>query len=629
MFRRTTGGSIRFAFLPTTLPESDSTFNKSELIEIQGIFQNVAEDFLPLDVNVTTRYPGVEGLKRSSASDNEYGIRVVVTQQSGSFGARTGGLAKRNSFVDSRDTPAFVFNKGVNNAAWTISHEAGHTLGLTHDGLNGKDYHPGVGSGPTSWGPIMGGAFGKSLTQWSDGSYVGANNHQDDLSVMTRAATGIQLRNDDVGNSRGSADLLKRTGDRFSDWGTITSRADVDFYKFSVEDSEVTLSVKPFQGQGNLDVVAKLYSSSGELIKTSDLKSSVAATFAENLKKGTYYLAVDGAGLEGRYSDYGSLGFYSIEGLVKAQETTVDGNAIGESGTVQQVDHLWRKVQLQKSFKDPVVIGGPATSNDEAAGVVQIRNVNSNSFEIRIQNWDNSPSERLGELVSYVVVEAGKHDLPDGRRLVAGNGYLSDKFRRIGFGEHFKTPPVVLGQVISERGDTAVKTRIEGVNTGSFGTLLQKGEAHDEAHPFERFSFLAIDSSGDNATDMLASSIQKVAHDARQIQVFNQMGAAPVVLAHTQTRNDDDPGTLRMRTSAGGKLSLYYQEEKSADAEVEHHDEQLGYLMLRPGLLIAAEPQTEIKTDIDSVFGREKFELEGASSDFAALDRFLSKTNRG
>ena len=153
-----------------------NSFSNSELIEIQRQFQNVAEDFLPFDVNVTTRDPGVAALVKDSASDQFYGIRSLNTQYTDGFGNGTGGIAYLNSFSYSTDTPVFAFNKGENNGGMTNSHEIGHSLGLNHDGLGSQTYHPGTGSGPTGWGPIMGAPFGKNLTQWSNGDYTDATN---------------------------------------------------------------------------------------------------------------------------------------------------------------------------------------------------------------------------------------------------------------------------------------------------------------------------------------------------------------------------------------------------------------------------------------------------------------------
>jgi hypothetical protein len=44
----------------------------------RSIWRNVAEDFAPWDVDVTTEDPGVEGLRRSGSTDLAFGIRVAI-----------------------------------------------------------------------------------------------------------------------------------------------------------------------------------------------------------------------------------------------------------------------------------------------------------------------------------------------------------------------------------------------------------------------------------------------------------------------------------------------------------------------------------------------------------------------
>jgi len=61
---------------------------------------------------------------------------------------------------------------GINDlVAEAASHEAAHNLGLSHDRRAGEAYYRGHGdrTDPTSWGPIMGAPYGKSVTQWSLG----------------------------------------------------------------------------------------------------------------------------------------------------------------------------------------------------------------------------------------------------------------------------------------------------------------------------------------------------------------------------------------------------------------------------------------------------------------------------
>ena len=90
--------------------DNSSSFSAAELIEIQIQFQNVAEDFAPFDVNITTKDPGVAALTRSSFFDQNFGVRVVSTQATEGFGNGIGGVAFLNSFNDAIDNPVFVLS---------------------------------------------------------------------------------------------------------------------------------------------------------------------------------------------------------------------------------------------------------------------------------------------------------------------------------------------------------------------------------------------------------------------------------------------------------------------------------------------------------------------------------------
>ena len=151
-------------FDPFDTEGDPANFSDAELIELQLQFQNMAEDFLAFDVNITTKDPGLDALIRSGPGDDEYGIRVVNTQPTEEFGGFC-GIAFLNSFGSNIDNPVFTVCNGPRNGALVHSHEVGHALGLRHDGLDGLSYHPGAGSGEDSWGPIMGAPFGAKVTQ--------------------------------------------------------------------------------------------------------------------------------------------------------------------------------------------------------------------------------------------------------------------------------------------------------------------------------------------------------------------------------------------------------------------------------------------------------------------------------
>ncbi len=305
---------------------------------------------------------------------DRWGIRVVVAGDSGEWLPSdigiVGGIAFVGSFNSGRDTPTFVFQSNlggtsgaVNGISEAASHEVGHTMGLDHDGLFrfntttgqqdpnfNQTYYGGHGSGVNSWGPIMGAAFSRNLTQWSQGEYHSgplsrdpspddgrrhyqyeANNSvpfgngpaQDDLSIIA-GGNGFSFRPDDHGDTLATATpLTEVTPSVFHDTGIITKRTDLDWFSFTVpqltgfEVTGVDIRVNPAAFKPNLDLAVDLFDSSGQLITFSSPEGRLDGTITFVLEPGkTYYLRVDGVSFKNTevgYSDYGSLGYYEVD----------------------------------------------------------------------------------------------------------------------------------------------------------------------------------------------------------------------------------------------------------------------------------------------------------------------------
>ena len=340
-----------------------AVFNTEELSRIQQIWQRVAADYAPFDVDVTTQAPPTDWLIKSNRTDPNYGIRVVITSY-GPSSSTAGGIAIVNSFNAGTDTPCFVYNKSLTGVAEAISHEVGHTLGLSHDGTSGSAYYYGNGSSETSWAPIMGVGYNKNVTTWDNGTYYGSNNGSasanygrgpNDMSVITTNGFGYQL--DQIGNAPSSAAALTITGGVVRQFGRIETSLDSDFYSFQLKSSgNVNLKFDPYcyrafvdrdglwggsklvytapvsdgnsgtpyaDNGTNLDLSVGLYSSSGSLLGTFN-GAGLATTLAwSNLAAGTYYLKLDGVGAgkptgstPSGYNDYGSVGNYLITGTI-------------------------------------------------------------------------------------------------------------------------------------------------------------------------------------------------------------------------------------------------------------------------------------------------------------------------
>jgi hypothetical protein len=305
------------------------TFNTTELAMVQNIWRRVSEDYSAFDVNVTTQEPTADLLTRTNSTDNAFGMRVVVSKDwtvnttAGACGC--GGFAYVGVFsmTSEQYKPAFVFyNNLANNEKYiaeAISHEAGHTLGLNHDGTSTAAYYTGHGSGETGWAPIMGVGYYQNLVQWSKGEYANANNTQDDYLLMQN--NGLVFAADEHGNSIGAASALTGTAtnglNQFSANGILQGPNDVDFFKFDSAAGSITVNTKPFYLSANTDVLVTLFDINGNVLAQANPADALAANFSFQIPAaGSYYLSVEGTGKPdpyvAGYTKYGSIGSYNV-----------------------------------------------------------------------------------------------------------------------------------------------------------------------------------------------------------------------------------------------------------------------------------------------------------------------------
>ncbi|MCB1909997.1 MAG: PKD domain-containing protein [Rhodocyclaceae bacterium] len=301
------------------------SFGQTELERIQAIWQRVAEDYAPFDVDVTTETPPDSTLTRSGTADQVFGTRVVITRDFVPGGCGCGGFAYLGVFDMTTEyyKPAYVFYDHLGNGhekyvAEAVSHESGHNVGLNHDGSTSSGYYAGHGSGETGWAPIMGVGYYQSLVQWSKGEYPGADNQEDDFVVMQ--SNMLPLRGDDHGDDTAGASAMSG-GSTLSASGVIERRSDADVFRFAAGAGTASFSLAFTSPSPNLDALLELLDAGGNVLAadnpTAQLAASVSATLPAD---GNYYLRVSGVGkgsVDTGYSDYGSLGEYVLSGSIQ------------------------------------------------------------------------------------------------------------------------------------------------------------------------------------------------------------------------------------------------------------------------------------------------------------------------
>lgn len=307
-----TGEGANPAFSLDAVP---STYSDAERILIQKVWQRVSEDYAPFDVDVTTEHPALPSGK--------IGMTILITPRV----YEAGGYAYLNSFRTFSTGPAsaFCFPNNLANSekpiAECVSHELGHTLGLSHQGSTSTAYYAGQGSGETGWAPIMGVGYYKNLTQWSKGEYANANNKEDAYAIMSRQ--GLKPQADDHDNSITNADaLLSKSANGYNNLsasGVIATPGDIDMFSFVAGAGNASFTVSPAALGGNLDIALQLFDSKGKVLASANADATLASLISFALPaQGTYFLSVSGAGkasaLTTGYSNYGSLGQYNITG---------------------------------------------------------------------------------------------------------------------------------------------------------------------------------------------------------------------------------------------------------------------------------------------------------------------------
>lgn len=326
-------------------------WSTSELSDIRNTWAAVAEDYAPWNINVTTIEPPLADLAKSGTGDTKWGARVVITKDTFA-NCGCGGFAYVGSFTSSIDTPSFVFNTGLVGVAEAVSHEVGHMVGLSHDGTSSTGYYTGHSSSDTpGWAPIMGAGYYQPVTQWSKGEYLGANQLQDDTTIIGSATNGFGLRADDHGDSAATATPFNSATPSLS--GMIGTRADVDVFSFTTLGGAVTLNANPASVRPNLDITLTLRDSLGQTVTTVNPPTQLAATVSATLNPGSYTLEVSAVGIGNPllspptgFTDYANIGQYTVSGTISNSgptDSTAPAAPTGLNGSVSgsSVNLVW------------------------------------------------------------------------------------------------------------------------------------------------------------------------------------------------------------------------------------------------------------------------------------------------
>ncbi|MCU0880899.1 MAG: hypothetical protein MUF06_24275, partial [Pirellulaceae bacterium] len=263
--------------------DNQAGISDAEAAAIRKIWETVADDYAPFNVNVTTVEPpsfangaairvvmagDISAIWQKDANTQvTINDDVFIVDSSGNK-VDTSGYAALDSYTNAEPNVVYVFAKYMSTwnmvdseghsrdlraiIATTATHEAGHAFGLEHHG----NYD--VGSGITT--PIMGGNVQGDRTIWSQ-YQVGTETHNN-LAQLTAL---FGARADDFGgNYQSGANFAFTTYSPLRGWqgsvqGIIGTGGDTDMFRLTVSSAStynINVAVPQF---GNLDSRLVLY----------------------------------------------------------------------------------------------------------------------------------------------------------------------------------------------------------------------------------------------------------------------------------------------------------------------------------------------------------------------------------
>ncbi len=268
---------------------------------------------------------------------------------------------------------------------------------------------------------------------------------------------------------------------------------------------------------------------------------------------------------------------------------------IGEAGQVS-VGSDPVTVALGRRFTQPVVFAQPPSRDDGETAVVRLTNVQANRFTLHVDEAPYLDGVHGMEQVSYLVLEAGSWNLPDGRRLDVGllstsatTGVTGESWNTVDFPSPHTTTPVVLSQVQSALDPAWVKTRQRNATLNGFEVALEREDAAAVPHGEETVGWLAMGAGKGTWTEhpyVAGDTARVVSHVWRQIDIGEDLGALPLFVAALKTYYGTDGSALRHRNLDGTSVEVMVEEDTSVDSEVGHTTEVVSYVSLgRSGVL--------------------------------------------
>ena len=309
------------------------------------------------------------------------------------------------------------------------------------------------------------------------------------------------------------------------------------------------------------------------------------------------YLAISGSGP-----------VTAVAPITPPQVALEEQRPIGEVGTLTNLTDVPQTVVLERSYNNPVVFAQSVSTQGLAPVVVRVTNVQSDRFDLFLAEPSNENGTHTAETVSFVVLEAGTHQLLDGTRIEIGTldttatvgRMISNQWEQVSFTSPFTETPVVLTQIQTTNVGRVgfLKIRQNSTDADGLSVALEPEESSTGQHAApETIGYLAIEAGAGTWGTFTydAGNVPSVADQFTSHTFGVTNFASPAFLSSMGSYTGQDNGHVRYINLTGSGVQLKIDEDTTVDTEKTHSEETVSYLVLGgQGTLLASVPLVDI-----------------------------------
>ena len=339
-------------------------------------------------------------------------------------------------------------------------------------------------------------------------------------------------------------------------------------------------------------------------VRQSDNQSFTTTT----MTAGSYQIALDAGAYEVSFSDNNQTVGNTSQVTIADENIKLDLDTnniasetfqhMGEIGEISNLDHVNRTIQLNNTYTNPVVFALPLSFDGSDPAIARITEIQDDSFSVYVQEAEYMDGEHSRESLSYMVLEAGAWELPDGTILEVGsvdtNSTTTSSWSNIDFASDFLTTPAILSQVQTNNDTEFVRTRQKSSSMDGFELSLEEEELlKSSGHGTETVGWLAIE-TGSGEWDGLEYEVGRTGRNINDtwdtIDFQQSFEEAPNLLASLSSFRGGDSAGLRYTNLGSSSVQLKVEEDQSLDLETFHTKEAVDFLAIAGAGNLSATP---------------------------------------